>query len=76
MVKEVDTCLLVNVLLLTKFLTACKIIKISELPPDSHCVIKMMLTYKITEEKVCMSLCEHHNVKFAENDATVYRPCF
>ena len=49
--------------------------KISELPPYSHCSIKMMLSYKIMEVKLCMLLPEHHDVTFAENDAVAYTPC-
>ena len=43
--------------------------KIPELPPDSHCAINMLLKYKITEVKICVSLCKHHDVTFAKNDA-------
>ena len=49
--------------------------KISELPPNSHCVIKMMFIYKITEVNICVPLREHHDVTFAENDAAAYTPC-
>ena len=46
--------------------------KISELPPDSHCAINMMLIYKITEVKIFVLLREHHDVTFAKNDAAAY----
>ena len=49
--------------------------KISELPPDSHCAINMILIYKITEVKMFVSLREHHYVPFAENGAAAYTPC-
>ena len=49
--------------------------KISELPPDSHSAINMILMYKITEVKMCVSLREHHDVTFTENDAAAYTPC-
>ena len=52
--------------------TVCKI---SELPPNSHCVINMMFIYKITEVKICVLLLEHHDVTFAGNDAAAYPPC-
>ena len=61
-----------TVFLFTKFLTACKKsepCKISELLPDSHCAINMLLIYKITEVKIFVSLHEHHDVTFAENEA-------
>ena len=35
----------------------------------------MMFIYKITELKNCVSLHEHLDVTFAENDAAVYTPC-
>ena len=44
-------------------------VKFQNLPPDSHCAINMLLKYKITEVKICVSLCEHHDVTFAKNDA-------
>ena len=34
-----------------------------------------MFICKITEVKFCVSLHEHHNVTFAENDAAAYMPC-
>ena len=34
-----------------------------------------MFIYKITEVKICVSLREHHDVTFAENDAAAYTPC-
>ena len=77
-------CLLENAFWFTKFLRACKNIrssepcKISELLPDSHCAINMMLIYmiyKTTEVKLFVSLCEHHDVLFAENDTAAYTPC-
>ena len=51
--------------------------KISELPPNTHCVINMMFIYKITELKIYMLLgvTEHHDVTFTENHATAYTPC-
>ena len=35
----------------------------------------MKFIYKITEEKMSMSLREHHDVIFAEMDAAAYTPC-
>ena len=46
--------------------------KISELPPNSQCAINILFIYKITEVKICMSLWEHHDVTFAENDTAAY----
>ena len=42
---------------------------------DSHCAINMMLIYKIMEVRICVSLHEHHDVTFAENDAAAYTLC-
>ena len=70
-------CLLQNAFWLTKFLTVCKIseqCEISELPRNSRYVINMKFIYKITEVKICVSLREHHNVIFAEDDAALYMP--
>ena len=49
-----------------------KLCKISELPPDSHYAKNIILIYKIMEVKICLSLREHHDVAFAENDAAAY----
>ena len=35
----------------------------------------MMFIYKIAEVKICVSLGEHHDVTFVENDAAAYTPC-
>ena len=35
----------------------------------------MMFIYKIMEVKICVLLCEHHDVTFAENDAAAYMQC-
>ena len=35
----------------------------------------MMLKYKITKIKSCMSLHEYHNVTLVANDAAAYTPC-
>ena len=43
--------------------------KILELPPNSHCAIDMVLVYKMTEVKSCVSLREHHDLTFAAHDA-------
>ena len=36
----------------------------------------MMFICKITEVKICVSLREHHDVTFAENDAATYTLCY
>ena len=35
----------------------------------------MIFIYKMMEIKICVSLREHHDVIFAENDAAAYTPC-
>ena len=35
----------------------------------------MMFIYNITEAKICVLLCEHPDVTFAENDIAAYTPC-
>ena len=76
--KKVDRYLFENVFWFKKFLKACKTLeqcKISELPHSSGCVMNMMFICKITEIKFCVSLREHHDVTFTENDAAAYTAC-
>ena len=35
----------------------------------------MIFIYNITEVNICVSLREHHDVTFAENDAAAYTQC-
>ena len=35
----------------------------------------MMFVYKITERKLCMSLCKNHEVTLAAKDPASYTPC-
>ena len=74
---KIYTCLLENVFWLKSLWRPAKTsepFKISELPPDSHCTINMILIFKITEVKMCVSLRKHHDALFAENDAVAYTP--